>query len=135
MNIDNEMKIIIDNLIENSEVDTFFTGGMGQTDDKFSSIVRSLKKTYPHIRLVLIKPYFSNELNTNKYYYSYTYDDIVIPEELAGCHFKSAITKRNKWMIDHSDFVIDCTYRDFGGAVDAITYAHRCNKTIFKIKK
>lgn len=134
-NIDDELKNIIVPLILEYDVDTFYTGGIGQTDGKFSSIVRGLKKAYPHIRLVLIKPYFSNELNTNKYYYEFSYDDVVIPEELAGCHFKSAITKRNKWMVDQSDYIIDCTYRDFGGAVDAVRYARRCEKVVYKLKK
>ncbi len=107
----------------------FMSGGIGQTDGKFSSIVRGSKRYYKQIELVLVKPYFSGELNTNKDYYENMYDDVIIPDELAGCHYKSAITIRNRWMIDRSDFVI-CTYRDFGGAVDAIKYARRTNKTV-----
>ena len=122
-NIDEDLKGIIIKLIENEGVTMFMTGGIGQTDGKFSSIVRGLKLTYKQIKLVLVKPYFSGELNTNKEYYEIMYDDVIIPDELAGCHYKSAITKRNRWMIDECDYVIDCTYRDFGGAVNAIKYA------------
>lgn len=134
-NIDEELKAVIIDLIEHKGVTLFMTGGIGQTDGKFSSIVRGLKRNYKQIELVLIKPYFSGELNTNKDYYEIMYDDVVIPDELAGCHYKSAITKRNRWMIEKCDFVIDCTYRDFGGAVDAIKYAKRANKTVIDIKK
>ena len=134
-NIDEELKAVIIDLIEREGVTLFMTSGIGQTDGKFSSIVRGLKRNYKQIELILIKPYFSGELNTNKEYYEIMYDDVVIPDELAGCHYKSAITKRNRWMIDKCDFVIDCTYRDFGGAVDAIKYAKRANKTVIEIKK
>lgn len=134
-NIDKELKSALINLIENDGVTVFMTGGNGQLDSKFMSIVRELKTTFKQIKLVLVKPYFSGELNTNKDYYEIMYDDVIIPDELAGCHYKSAITKRNRWMIDKCDFVIDCTYRDFGGAVDAIKYAKRTNKTVIEIKK
>lgn len=134
-NIDEELRALIIDLIEREGVTLFMTGGIGQTDGKFSSIVRGLKQRYKQIELVLVKPYFSGELNTNKEYYEIMYDDVIIPDELAGCHYKSAITKRNRWMIDRSDFIIDCTYRDFGGAVDAIKYAKRTNKTVLEIKK
>lgn len=134
-NIDKELKSALINLIENDGVTVFMTGGNGQLDSKFLSIVRELKTTFKQIKLVLVKPYFSGELNTNKDYYEIMYDDVIIPDELAGCHYKSAITKRNRWMIDKCDFVIDCTYRDFGGAVDAIKYAKRTNKTVIEIKK
>ena len=134
-NIDEELKALIIDLIEHEGVTLFMTGGIGQTDGKFSSVVRELKHRYKQIELVLVKPYFSGELNTNKEYYEIMYDDVIIPDELAGCHYKSAITKRNRWMIDRSDFIIDCTYRDFGGAVDAIKYAKRTNKTVLEIKK
>ena len=134
-NIDDELKEVIVNLIENEGVTLFMTGGIGQTDGKFSSIVRGLKSTYKQIKLVLVKPYFSGELNTNKDYYEIMYDDVIVPDELAGCHYKSAITKRNRWMIDRCDYIIDCTYRDFGGAIDAIKYAKRIGKMVLEIKK
>lgn len=134
-NIDEKLRKIIVKLIENEDVTIFMTGGIGQTDSKFSSIVRELKSTYKQIKLVLVKPYFSGELNTNKEYYEIMYDDVIIPDELAGCYYKSAITKRNRWMIDNCDYIIDCTYRDFGGAVDAIKYAKRTNKNVMEVKK
>ena len=134
-NIDEDLKGIIIKLIENEGVTMFMTGGIGQTDGKFSSIVRGLKLTYKQIKLVLVNPYFSGELNTNKEYYEIMYDAVIIPDELAGCHYKSAITKRNRRMIDECDYVIDCTYRDFGGAVNAINYAKRTNKNVLEIKK
>ena len=123
---------LLEDLILNQGVVEFWTGGMGNFDGSFSAAVRGLKRKYPDIKLILIKPYFSNELNTNKEYYEFTYDDVVIPDVLAGVHPKSAITKRNRWMVENSDFVVTYVYRDFGGAYDAKKYALKLGKTVFE---
>lgn len=44
-NIESELYAIIESLINEYGVETFLTGGMGETDEKFSSVVRSLKGT------------------------------------------------------------------------------------------
>ena len=33
------------------------------------------------------------------------YDEVVIPDVVAGVHPKSAITKRNRWMVEKSDII------------------------------
>ena len=109
------------------------TGGMGEFDGQFAATVRGLQRKYPDIELLLVKPYFSNELNTNKEYYKIVYDDVVIPDAVAGAHPKSAIKKRNRWMAENSDFIIGFVYRDFGGAYDAIKYAHKLGKQVFNL--
>ena len=105
---------------------------MWNFDGSFSAAVRGLKRKYPEIKLILIKPYFSNELNTNKEYYEYTYDDVVIPDILAGVHPKSAITKRNRWMVENSDFIVTYVRSDNGGAFEAKKYAAKLDKVIFE---
>ena len=123
---------LLEDLILNQGVVEFWTGGMGNFDGSFSAAVRGLKRKYPEIKLILIKPYFSNELNTNKEYYEYTYDDVVIPDVLVGVHPKSAITKRNRWMVENSDFIVTYVRRDHGGAFEAKKYAAKLDKVIFE---
>ena len=41
----------------------FYTGAMGRFDEMFSSAVRALKKQYPKIKLVCVKPYMTKEIN------------------------------------------------------------------------
>ena len=123
---------LLEDLILNQGVVEFWTGGMGNFDGSFSAAVRGLKRKYPDIKLILIKPYFSNELNTNKEYYEYTYDDVVIPDVLVGVHPKSAITKRNRWMVENSNFVVTYVRRDHGGAFEAKKYAAKLDKVIFE---
>lgn len=115
--------------------DYFYTGAMGQFDSSFSSAIRKAKKSYPNIKLICVKPYFTNDINTDRDYYVAMYDDVIIPDELAGIHPKAAIKARNRWMIDHSDFVLIYTVRNYGGAYEASKYAKRNAKNIIYIEK
>ena len=106
---------------------TFLVGNMGEFDSMCSSAVRKAKKKFSdkHISLELVLPYFSQELNTNKEHYNQSFDDIVIPAELAGVHYKAAITKRNQWMVEQSDYLVAYVYRDYGGAYATLRYAEK----------
>ena len=107
------------------DCEIFYTGVMGEFDSLFSFAVRKAKKIYPVIMLICVKPYFTNDLNINGEYYSALYDDVIIPDELADIHPKTAIKYRNRWMIDHSDIVLIYTKRTYGGAYEARRYAER----------
>lgn len=111
----------------------FYTGAIGDFDSLFSSAVRRAKKTYPYIKLICVKPYFTNDINTNRDYYTALYDDIIIPDELADIHYKAAIKARNRWMIDNSDIVIVHTIRNYGGAYEAKRYSEQKEKVIIFI--
>ena len=111
----------------------FYTGAMGEFDSLFSSAVRKIKKTYPKIKLICVKPYFTSDLNTNGEYYAALYDDVVIPDELADIHPKAAIKYRNRWMIDHSDIILIYTQRSYGGAYEARRYAERIGRKMVYI--
>ncbi len=122
----------IDNAIETAITqgcEIFYTGAMGDFDSLFSSAVRSAKKAYPHIKLICVKPYMTQELNENRDYYTAAYDDVIIPAEIVGVHYKAAIKARNRWMIDHSDIMLSYTVRDRGGAYEAKKYAEKLKAT------
>ena len=134
-NFIDELQIIIKQLILTDNINVFLTGGMGEFDSQFATAVRLCKIYNKDVKLILVKPYFSNELNVNKEYYEYYYDDIFIPEELADSHYKAAITKRNRWMIDQSQIILSGVYRDFGGAYETIKYAQKTDKRVITIKE
>lgn len=112
----------------------YYTGAMGEFDEIYSSAVRFLKKTYPEIKLVCVKPYLTKGINESGDYLYSLYDDIIIPTELADIHYKTVITKRNQWIIDKCDVVIGYTIRDYGGAYKAIDYAKKKGKEIIIIE-
>lgn len=113
----------------------FYTGAMGDFDSLFSSSVRKVKKSYPNIKLICVKPYFTHDINTDRDYYVVMYDDVIIPDELADIHPKAAIKARNRWIIDNSDMVLMYTMRNEGGAYEAKQYAERKSKTIINLSE
>lgn len=126
----------LDNAVEaaiQQRCDIFYTGAMGEYDSLFSSAVRKAKKVYPHIKLICVKTYFTNDINTNGEYYAALYDDIIIPDELADVYPKAAIKARNQWMIDNSDVVLIYSVRNYGGAYEAKKYAEHYGKTVLII--
>jgi len=136
-NISEMLDKAISKIINTDDNFRFLVGGMGEFDGICSSAVRRAKRKYPNkeIRLELVLPYLTHELNENKLYYETSFDDVVIPIELAGVHYKSAITKRNRWMVEQSDWLIAFIYRDFGGAYTTLRYAEKKGLQIINLAK
>lgn len=125
---------IADILLTDTEF-MFYTGGMGEFDARCASAVRTAKRRNPHldIQLCLVLPYMMQKINEDKDYYERAFDRIIVPFELAEVHYKAAITKRNRWMVDASDCLIAFVYRDFGGAYTTLKYAKRRGKKIIQL--
>ncbi|MBQ9517233.1 MAG: DUF1273 domain-containing protein [Eubacterium sp.] len=111
----------------------FLNGDMGAFDRQFYTAVKKAKSQHPEIKITCVKPYMTKALQQYKDFYADDFDEIVIPEESASAHYKSAITKRNQWMIDKSEVVLIYTVREHGGAFTAQKYAAKHNKTIIQI--
>ena len=106
---------------------------MGEFDELFARTVRSMKRSDPRLRLVLVLPYLTRQIATEKAWYERQYDEILIPAELEGVHPKAAIGRRNRWIIDHSDYVIAALHRNFGGAAEAVRHAEAIGKEVVRI--
>lgn len=128
-------KAISEVLNNGDESFTFLVGGMGDFDGLCASAVRAAKRQHPdkQITLTLVDPYMKQELNISKDYYEQMYDDIIVPIELAGVHYKSAISRRNRWMVESSQVLIAFVYRDHGGAYTTLRYAQKLNLQIINI--
>ena len=114
-------------------VTKFYTGGMGEFDDLFARTVRSIKRNDHRLRLILVLPYLTRPVATERAWYETQYDEILIPAELDGVHPKAAITLRNRWMVDRSSIVIAALRRDYGGAAEAIRYAESTGKEVLRL--
>ena len=130
MDIEKPLREVLERLVKEHGVTVFYTGGMGEFDALFARTVRVLKRDYPSLRLVLVMPYLTRQVTTEKAWYESQYDDILIPAELVGIHPKAAITLRNRWMVDRSAFVVTALRRDYGGAAEAVRYAENRGKVV-----
>ena len=137
--IEADIDCALEEIIQTDDDFIFYSGGMGEFDKKCESAVRRIKRSHPErsIRLVRVLPYLTHEINRDKEYFESYYDDIVVPMELMGVHYKAAIKKRNRWMVDQADKILAYIYRDFGGEFDTIKYDYRMWKPVlnFAVKE
>ncbi len=128
-------KIIFD-LISSKEYVRFLVGRNGDFDQIVASSVRRVKKQYrdDNSCLTLFLPYQTAELRDNMESFEEYYDEIQLYSSYEKCHYKSAITKRNYYMIDSSDLVVACIQNENGGAFTAYKYALKTEKKILRIK-
>ncbi len=133
--IEERLDAEIEKLLQTDNEFRFLTGGMGQFDGMGADAVRAAKRRHPekHIALALVLPYMSNRLNTEKEYYQFYYDQVIIPEELDTVHYKAAIQRRNRWMVDQADAVIAYICWDFGNALATVRYAQRQGKPVINL--
>ena len=84
--------------------------------------------------LLLVLPSMKQAINIHREYYQERYDDIIIPTELAGIHYKKAIPAWNRWMADQSDCLVAMVWRNDGGAYQTLKYAEKCSRKIFRME-
>ena len=74
------------------------------------------------IRLYLVRPYLTAEIQPPGAYYEATFDGVFIAPELLGLHYKRHM-HRNRWMVDRAQVLLSYVTRDFGGASARLRYA------------
>ena len=126
------IKKILNDLIKNENVNTFYTGGMGNFDKICSGIVRELKKVYKHIRLYLIIPYLTKKV-LRENMEDCVYDEIIEPD-LGDVYYKCAIVKRNQWMVEKSEYIVAYVYKKYGGAYTTLKYGNKLGRKVINIK-
>ena len=129
--LDELLTPMIRDLIKKKTYVSFLIGRNGEFDEFSASVIKQIQKETgkENTDITLVLPYAVADLE----YYENYYDSIVIPESVYGVHPKSAITFKNRWMIEKSDLVIVCVERKKGGAYAAMKYAEKLNKKIINI--
>ncbi len=126
--IDTQLFPLLKDLIQTKSYFSFLIGRQGEFDIYVASVIKRIQRESgkENNELTLVLPYAVADL---PFYESY-YDSIIIPECLQGAHPKSAITRKNRWMIEQSDLVIVLVDKETGGAYTALKYAKQRNKTV-----
>jgi len=130
-----EVEKIVTDLLLNKDYVEFLVGRNGEFDLMVTSTIRRVKERYGtgNCMLILVLPYpCAQVMNNEKNFYSY-YDDIEISLKASNAHYKSAITLRNREMIERSDLVVLYMTGRPGGAYNAFKYAKGLNKDIVNI--
>lgn len=122
-------------IILQENISEFWVGNYGGFDKLCASVINELKSEYPNIKLNLILPYLTQEILKNKDFYNKRFDNIILAELPEYTPKKYSITECNKYMLNHSRFVICYITHDWGGAYQTLKYAKRKNLTIINIGK
>lgn len=90
-------------------VNVFFVGNQGRFDAMVYSCLKAIRKTYPDIRISVVLAYLPTKRTEGE-----DMTDTIYPE-IEG-HPKFAIERRNRWMIDHSNYCLCYIDHTWGGA-------------------
>lgn len=114
---------IISELLNNKEYVEFYVGRNGDFDTMVASAVKRGQKAYgaANSSLILVLPYTVSDMELLEQFY----DEIWLPEELYKVHYKSAITKRNEWLVKNSDLLVAYVVNDSGGAAYCLKQAQK----------
>lgn len=121
--IEEHLQQVVADLIKTKEYVEFFIGRNGDFDILAASVIKRAQEKHgkDNNSLILVIPYPIADLEYMEKYY----DEIWYPDELQGVHYKSAITKRNEWFVDHSDMLIAYATKDQGGAYECMKKAQQ----------
>lgn len=98
-----------------------------------ASVIKRAQRDYGKANnsIILVIPYpIANMEDMEKYY-----DEVMCPSELYNVHYKSAITKRNEWLVNNSDILIAYVERDCGGAYECLKKAQQKSLSIVRIRQ
>ena len=129
--LEDEIEKIAKDKLRKKEYVEFYVGHNGDFDILVASAIKRAQKAVGHENssLILVQPY---PMKNDKYYEKF-YDEIQYPLD-SKAYPKSAITKRNRWMIENTDLLIAFVEDERkGGAYTALKYAENLDKQIINL--
>jgi len=126
-----KLKDQIFTLITKQNVDTFWIGGHGNFDWLACKAINSLKDIFPNIKIIFVVAYLQQI--HNKFEGQSPFDNFDYPLEAQICPRRFAISARNRYMAQNTDFVITYIKLKAGGAYDAAKIARNSLKTIINL--
>ena len=108
----------------------FINGGQGAFDRAAARAVLLLKQRYPEIRNILVIPY-----HNFKIFDETLFDEVISPNisYQSNLAYKSAIPKRNNWMVKNASVAICYISHISGGAYKTYQQAKKVKKKIVNI--
>lgn len=114
----------------------FWSGGMGWFGQSVrdEACEQTVRKPYSSgeigqdTQLWLIRPYPPEESGEKAQSLNEAYTGVLCPN-FKKFYYKGAIVKRNRWMVDHCDYMIACVAYIAGGSAQTLAYA-QSRKTI-----
>ena len=115
----------IQNLITEKNIITFYVGTQGNFDSLVYRALCNLRADFPQIRIYRVLAYLPKDNSL--------ISDSILLEGIELIHPRYAISWRNRWMIEHSDYVIAYITHNYGGAARFVNEAKRKGKTVINL--
>ena len=126
--IQTKLREVLVDLIANHDVDTFYVGNHGQFDATVRRSLKELKKEYPKISYAVILAYMPGKPKDYEDYY-----ETMLPEGIETVHPRYAISWRNNWMLNQSDYVVVYITHSWGGAAKFAKNAGTLKKIVISL--
>ena len=110
-----------------------YLGRQGRFDEFAYNCCIKYKKKHPNLSIVYVTPYITLEYQKKQLIScSEGYDEILYPD-IEDKPLRFAITYRNKYVVERSDYVIAYVTHRFGGAYTTYKYALKKGKQIYNL--
>ncbi|MBR6513964.1 MAG: hypothetical protein IKT46_03925 [Clostridia bacterium] len=124
-----KLELQIEDLILNNNVKGFYVGNNGAFDMTVIKILDGLSKKH-NITYNIVIAYLPAKQESC---YPYDISKTLYPEGIEKSPKRFAISRRNEWMIEHSDYVISYVTNSYGGANKYTEIARRKGKKTINI--
>jgi len=116
-------------LIERHGVNMFYMGQQGAFDRMARAVLIELRALYPEINYAVVL----ERLPQKRDHDTRDFSDTMLPEGIELGPPRFAISRRNKWMLKNSDFVVCYVTHSWGGAAQFAELARRQKKQIISL--
>ncbi len=127
--IEPTLKSTLIDLIENKNVYNFYVGNNGNFDHMVKYTLIKLNKIYP-ISYAVVLAYLPGKKRNPE---EENPTDTILPDGIETVPRKFTISYRNKWMIEHSDYVVTYVNHTIGGAVRFKELAEKKKRVVINI--
>jgi len=123
---------IIEDLIVNKGVDTFYVGNYGAFDRLCAGKIKRMRKKYA-VKVFLVPAYYKTTVDdTTKAYYN-SFDGVILADTM-HVPYRAKIIECNRFMVDSAEYVVAYVTNDFSNAVKTLEYAEQKKKKIIMVQ-
>lgn len=121
------LQLVLRKLVTDYGVEMFYVGNQGRFDVLVRGVLRELKEEYPQIDYAVVLAYMPcSQIEDTS--------DTMLPEGIEFVHPRYAISWRNSWMLQQSDYVVTYITHSWGGAAKFADKARKQGKRVINIQ-
>ena len=117
-----ELSAVVERHITEYDVTEFVVGRYGRFDALAAKCVKAAKKRHPEVTLTLLLPYhpYDHPIPTPP-----GFDETFYPPGMETVPKRAAIIRANRYMVEHSDYLIAYAWHPASNAWELVEYAQK----------